>query len=97
MVVTLRLVGSLQKYFGGKKFEIFLPEGAVLIDLIHNIGEKWSNNLPEFIFDFTKFTLSTNIYIMIDNIDINDRNYALKNGQEVILLLPVSGGIGQFF
>lgn len=93
MVVNLHLVGSLQKYFGGKKFEFFLPEDAVLNDLIRGIGEKWSNNLPDYIFDKNKFTLSTNIHIMINNIDIYDRNYALENGQEVLLLLPVSGGL----
>ena len=92
MVVRLRVFGALKQYLGGDRFQVELPTGATLRDLLDLIGARWGDELPPQFWDAEAKLFPGPILIMINNFDIHDDNMPLSDHQEIFIIEQVAGG-----
>ena len=92
MLVRLRVLGSLERYLGGARHEVDLPAGATLRDLLDHVDVRWGNELPTRFWDEGAKRFQGPVLIMSQGTDLYDEGTALADGQEVMLLVPLSAG-----
>jgi len=92
MIVVLRVFGGVDKYFGGSKVSIELPEGASFRDLLDSIGLMWGKALPPHVWDLQENQFKLNVLFSDGQNDFTDDRIMLSNMQEIFLTLPMAGG-----
>jgi hypothetical protein len=92
MIVVFRVLGSVDKYFGGSKFTIELQEGASLRDFLDSIAMRWGRALPPRMWDAEGNKFKPGVLIYDGQNDLTDERIILVNMQEIFLTLPMSGG-----
>ncbi|HLC03194.1 MAG TPA: MoaD/ThiS family protein [Anaerolineales bacterium] len=92
MIISLRLFGALSKRFGGAKADVELPEGAVLRDLLDAIDSRWGATLAPDFWEGGAKRFKGSVMLMSEGMDLTDESSALVDEQEVMVLMPVSGG-----
>jgi hypothetical protein len=92
MIVVLRVLGNLDKYFGGSEFNIELQEGASFRDLLNSIAMKWGRALPPHVWDVEDNKFKPGVLCCDGKNDLTDDRVILSNMQEIILTLPIAGG-----
>jgi molybdopterin converting factor small subunit len=92
MLVRLRVLGSLERYLAGARHEIDLSEGATLRDLLDQVDARWGNELPARLWDEDARRFQGPVLIMSQGTDLYDEGTVLSEGQEVMLLVPLSAG-----
>ena len=92
MIVRLRVFGVISTRLGGAKAEVELPEGAVLRDLLDAIDARWGATLaPDFWEPGTK-RFKGSVLLVSEGMDLMDESSPLADEQQVMVLMPVSGG-----
>lgn len=81
MIISVRLNGTLPVLFGGARLSITLPDSASVADMIELLADQ----RPE-----TRDSLARAIPVIGG--EAASPQAPLKDGQEVALLMPVSGG-----
>ncbi len=86
MIITIEFIGSLQKLFNTKKFNIEIDKESPLIFLIKEL----ENSLPE----NKKFPAVSNILIMNNGREINSLKglQTVLSNNDCITFIPVSHG-----
>jgi len=80
MKCKIKAFGISKDIIGSKLLEMELPEGCTVRDLKKELFEK-----------YTAFADLKSLYIALNN-EYADENVALKEGDEIALIPPVSGG-----
>ncbi len=92
IVVRLRVFGALKQYLGGDRFEVELPTGATLRDLLDSVDARWGDELPPQFWDAEAKRFPGPILVMTNNVDIHDDQMPLSDHQEIFIIEHVAGG-----
>jgi sulfur-carrier protein len=95
ITVRVRTILTLKKILGKGEVEFPVPEGATLRELLRLIVDRWGDELASRLFDPKTGAVFPHIRLMVNGRDIAflDRmETILQNGDDVLILPPVSGG-----
>jgi molybdopterin converting factor small subunit len=92
MVVRLRFFGALKQYLGGDRFQVELPTGATLRDLLDLIDARWGDKLPPQFWDAEAKRFPGPILVMTNDVDVHDDKMPLSDHQEIFIIEHVAGG-----
>ena len=80
MKCKIKAFGISKEIIGNKLLELELPEGCTVLDLKKELFDK-----------YTGFADLRSLYIALNN-EYADEKFVLKEGDEIALIPPVSGG-----
>lgn len=80
MKCTIKAFGISKDIIGNRLLELELPEGSTVMDLKKHLFEK-----------YTAFADLKSLYIALNN-EYADEKFVLKEGDEIAIIPPVSGG-----
>lgn len=92
MLIKLRIFGVLETYLGGDRQEIELPSGAKVRDLLDLIDRHWGHQLPPQLWNTERKRFQGAVLLMSEGVELLDEELPLSDGQQLILLVPLSGG-----
>jgi molybdopterin synthase sulfur carrier subunit len=95
MKVTLHTILGIKEVIGQKLTEIELPPGSTVEDFLTYMREKWGDQLSDRLFNPDGGAVLPHVQIMVNGQAINflkGMETPLKEGDEVLILPPVSGG-----
>lgn len=92
MLIKLRIFGVLETYLGGDRQEIELPSGAQVRDLLDLIDRHCGHQLPPQLWNTKRKRFQGTVLLMSEGVEILDEELPLSDGQQLILLMPLSGG-----
>jgi molybdopterin converting factor small subunit len=92
IVVRLRFFGALKQHLGGERFEVELPAGATLRDLLDLIDVRWGDELPVEFWDAQAKRFPGPILVMANDVDVHDDEMPLSDRQEIFIIEHVAGG-----
>jgi len=95
MRVTLHTILGLKDAIGQRLTEIDLPHGSTVEDFLTYLKERWGDNLSGRLFDPDSGAVLPHVRIMVNGQAIQfleGMETPLKEGDEVLILPPVSGG-----
>jgi molybdopterin synthase sulfur carrier subunit len=95
MKITLHTIMGLKDVVGQRLTEIELPQGSTVADFLTHMQERWGEGLSAQLFDPASGAVLPYVRIMVNGQAINyleGMETPLKEGDEVLLLPPVSGG-----
>jgi len=93
--VKVRTILTLKKVMGSGEIPLSLPERTTLRELITALVNRWGDELASQIYAPKSKNLRPYIRLMVNGRDIaflNRMKTVLQNGDEVLILPPVSGG-----
>ena len=93
--ITLHTILELREVIGQRLTEIDLPDGSTVEDLLTYMREKWGDKLSTHLFDPDSGAVLPYVRIMVNGQTIQfleGMETPLKEGDEVLILPPVSGG-----
>ena len=86
---------GLKDVIGQRLTEIDLPQGSTITDFLTYMRERWGDKLSTHLFDPASGDVLPYVRIMVNGQTINYLNgmeTLLEEGDEVVILPPVSGG-----
>ncbi|HOQ99392.1 MAG TPA: MoaD/ThiS family protein [Anaerolineae bacterium] len=95
MKVKLHTILGLKQAIGQGTTEIDLPHGSTVEDFLTYVKERWGDRLSAHLFDPESGAVLPYVRIMINGQTIQflaGIETALEEGDEVLILPPVSGG-----
>ncbi|MBI4790533.1 MAG: MoaD family protein [Chloroflexi bacterium] len=95
MKITLHTILGLKDIVGQSRTEIDLPQGTTVADFLTFVTERWGDNLSARLFDPDSGAVLPYVQIMVNGQTIHyleGIKTPLKDGDEVLILPPVSGG-----
>ena len=95
MKVTLHTILGLKKVVGQSLLEIDLPQGTTVKDFLNYMRERWGDKLSAHLLDPNSGAVLPYVRIMVNGQTIDylqGVETPLKEGDEVLILPPVSGG-----
>ena len=95
MKVTLHTILGLKRIIGQRLTEIDLPYGSTVEELLAVLKERWGDKLSGRLFDPDSGAVLPHVRIMVNGQTIQflqGMETPLKEGDEVLILPPVSGG-----
>jgi hypothetical protein len=92
MIVVIRVLGNMDRYFGGSKFTIKLQEGATYRDLLDSVALRWGEVLPQHIWDKDEKRFKPGVFCSDGQNDFTNEQTILLDKQEIIVTLPFAGG-----
>ncbi len=95
MKVTLYTILGLADVIGQKRTEIDLAQGTTVMDFLIYLRERWGDQLSARLFDAESGAVLPFVRIMVNGQTIDylqGTATPLKEGDEVLILPPVSGG-----
>ena len=93
--ITLHTVLGLKEVVGQRLMEIDLPHGSTVEDFLTYMKERWRDKLSARLFDPDSGAVLSYVRIMVNGQTIQlleGMETPLKEGDEVLILPPVSGG-----
>ena len=93
--ITLHTILGLKQVTGQRLTEIDLPQGSTVEDFLTYMKERWGDRLSTRLFDPDSGAVLPYVRIMVNGQTIQfleGMNTQLKEGDEVLILPPVSGG-----
>jgi MoaD family protein len=93
--ITLHTILGLKQVVGQRLMEIDLPHGATVEDFLAYVKERWGDKLSTHLFDPDSDAILPYVRIMVNGQTIQflkGMETPLKEGDEVLILPPVSGG-----
>ena len=95
IIVKVRTILTLKTIMGSGETEISVPEEATLRQLITTLVDRWGDELASYLYEPNTKSLRPYIRLMVNGRDIaflQGMETVLRNGDEVLVLPPVSGG-----
>ena len=95
IVVKVRTILTLKTIMGSGETELSFPEGSTLAQLITTLVNRWGAELASHLYEPNTKSLRSHIRLMVNGRDIaflEGMETVLRNGDEVLILPPVSGG-----
>lgn len=95
MNVKVRTILALKKIIGSGEVDLTIPEGSTLEEVIATLVNRAGDELTSQLYEPKSNTLRPYIRLMVNGRDIaflNRMETVLQNGDEVLILPPVSGG-----
>jgi len=95
ITVKVRTILTLKKIIGKGVVELSVPERSTLEELLRTMVNIWGDELASRLRQPKSKTLLPHIRLMVNGRDIaflNGMETVLQNGDEVLILPPVSGG-----
>ncbi len=95
MKVTLHTILGIKEVIGQRLTEIELPQASTIEGLLTSMRERWGEGLSTRLFQPESGTVLPYVRIMVNGqaIDfLQGMETPLKEGDEVLILPPVSGG-----
>ena len=95
MNIKVRTILALKKILGSGEVELSFPEGSSLGEVIATLVNGWGDELACQLYEPNSKKLRPYIRLMVNGRDIaflNRMETVLQNGDEVLILPPVSGG-----
>jgi MoaD family protein len=95
MKVTLHTILGIKEVVGQRLTEIKLPHGSTVEDFLMHMKEKWGDELSNRLFNPESGAVLPHVRVMVNGQSINflkGMETPLKDGDEVLILPPVSGG-----
>lgn len=95
MKVTLHTILGLKEAIGQRLTEIDLPDGSTVEGFLLYVRERWGDQLSAHLFDPDSGAVLPYVRIMVNGQTIQfleGTQTLLKDGDEVLILPPVSGG-----
>jgi len=93
--ITLHTILGLQQVVGQRLTELDLPHGSTVEDFLTYMKERWGDKLSARLFDPDSGAVLPYVRIMVNGQTIQlleGMETPLKEGDEVLILPPVSGG-----
>jgi len=93
--VKVRTILALKKIMGSGEIELSLLEESTLEELITTLVSRCGDKLGFYLYESNSKNLRSYIRLMVNGRDIaflNRMKTVLQNGDEVLILPPVSGG-----
>jgi len=95
MRITVRANFHLKEALGARQIEIVLPVGTTLTGLLSRMVETWGDKLTPQVFEPNSKLIHSYIRLLVNGQGIeflHGTETTLSEGDEVLLLFPVSGG-----
>ncbi len=95
IAVKVRTILTLKKILGKGEVEISVPDKSTLGELLAMMVDRWGEELGSHLFEPKSTNILPHIRLMVNGRDIaflNRIETVLENGDEVLILPPVSGG-----
>jgi molybdopterin synthase sulfur carrier subunit len=95
MKITLHTILGLKQVIGQRLTEIDLPHGSTMEDFLAYLKDRWGDKLSARLFDPASGAVLPHVRIMVNGQTIQfleGMETPLKEGDEVLILPPVSGG-----
>ena len=95
MKVTLHTILGIKDVVGQRLTEIELPDGSTIEDFLAYIRERWGVELAARLFHPDSVDVLPYVRVMVNGQSINfleGMETPLKEGDEVLILPPASGG-----
>jgi molybdopterin synthase sulfur carrier subunit len=95
MKITIHTILGIKQVIGQKITEIDLPAESTMEDFIAYIKNRWGDKLSALLFDPNDGTVFPHVRIMVNGQTIQflqGMKTLLKEGDEILLLPPASGG-----
>lgn len=93
MRVTVRFLGSLGDQVGVPFQTVELPMDGTYRDVLDIIGPTMQARLPAWGWDLSTRSFSRRMLISINGkADLRDESTSLTDGDEILVVLPLSGG-----
>lgn len=95
MKIILHTILGIKDIVGNRLTEIELPEGSKVGDFLNYMKDKWGDKLAGRLFDPKSGAVLPYVRIMVNGQTIDylqGTETLLKDGDEVLILPPVSGG-----
>jgi molybdopterin synthase sulfur carrier subunit len=95
ITVKIRTILTLKKILGKGEVEITVPDRSTLGDLLKIMANRWGYELASHLFESKSTSVLPSIRLMVNGRDIaflNRMETVLQNGDEVLILPPISGG-----
>lgn len=95
ITVTVRTILTIKKILGKGEVELSVPEKSTLGELLTTLVNRWGDELAIQLFEPESASVRPYIRLMVNGRDIaflNRTQTVLQNGDEVLILPPVSGG-----
>ena len=95
MKITLHTILGIKEVIGQRLSEIDLPPGSTVEDFLTYMKERWGDKVSARLFDPDSGAVLPYVRIMVNGQTIQlleGMQTPLKEGNEVLILPPVSGG-----
>lgn len=95
ITVKVRTILTIAKILGRGEVELSVPEGSTLKELIAALVNRWGEDLASSLLEAKTQNVLPYIRLMVNGRDIaflNKMETVLQNGDEILILPPVSGG-----
>ena len=93
MKIILRPLGTLQHYFGNSRIEVACSPGITFFQLCEVIDRRWGSLLPSGLWNANTRRFMPQVMVMLGDKELGRQDDPVLNeGQEVLLLVPFSGG-----
>ena len=95
MKITLHTILGLKEVIGQRLTEVEVPRGSTVADLLTTMRERWGDRLTARLFKPESGAVLPYVRIMVNGQTIEllkGMETPLKEGDEVLILPPVSGG-----
>jgi sulfur-carrier protein len=95
ILVKVRTILTLKTIVGSGEIELSFPEGSTLGQLITTLVDRYGDDLASHLYEPNSKNLRPYIRLMVNGRDIaflEGMETVLRNGDEVLILPPVSGG-----
>jgi sulfur-carrier protein len=95
IIVKVSTILTLKTIMGSGETELSIPEASTLGQLVTTLVNRWGDELASYIYEPNSKSLRPYIRVMVNGRDIaflERMETVLQNGDEVLILPPVSGG-----
>ena len=95
ITVKVHTILTIKKILGKGEVELSVSEGSTLGELLTAMANRWGDELAASIFEAKSGNVFPHIRLMVNGQDIaflDGIKTVLQNGDEVLILPPVSGG-----
>jgi hypothetical protein len=92
MRATAVFHGILSDWVGVERDDFELPDGAVLADLVAEIGRRYRPRMPDPLWDDARRSFAKPVVAFRDDRPISSPGEPLGNAQEIKFLLMLAGG-----
>jgi MoaD family protein len=94
VIVKVRYYAMLSDAAGKREEDIELPEGSTILDLVHNLIDKYGQKLRDYIYDEKGQLLNYMKFIVneVNILNLEGFDTSLVEGDLVQVIPPIGGG-----